>query len=103
MVVRPEELPSYITGNYAFCYLTTYNRNGSKLVVFELPSQLSNLKWSAVILSALRSRKELILVKCYNTVCREKLNLLKKEAEFRTLQLSIVAAAGANIAASVSY
>ena len=83
-------------------YLTTNNRNGPKLVVL-------NTSHSSATCNGLHSSYQRcvaegnILVKHDNSVCRERLNLLNKRSRVCTLQLGIVAAAGANIAASVSY
>ena len=69
---------------------------------FELQSQLSNLKWPSFILSTLCSRRKYIGQVLQHCMQRE-VESREKRSRVRTLLISIVAAAGANIAASVSY
>ena len=68
---------------------------------FELQSQLSSLKWSSFILSTLCSQREHIGQVLQDCMQREVESPEKSRA--RTLEIGIVAAARANIAASLSY
>ena len=90
--------------NWDLCYLLSdhVQSKWSKTRSFELQSQLSNLKWSAFILSMLCSRREYIGQVLQLCMQRE-VESPEKRSRARTLQLGIVAVAGVTNAASASY